>query len=175
LRSLCDFAVKRGWLRTNPATSIKLRAIKGDGFHTWSEEEIAQFEAHHPVGSKPRLALLLYTAQRRSDVVRIGRQHIRDGVLTVKQDKTGVTLAIPVHPELRAVLDAMASEHLTFLITATSKPYATHSVSNSETGATLLACRNIARRTGCARQRVADSPKPGAAPTRSWRSAVTRR
>src|SRR4029077_5164362 len=56
------------------------------------------------------------------DVVKMGRQHIRDGVLTVKQQKTGVTLAIPV-PELRAVLDATPSEHLTFLVTATGKPY----------------------------------------------------
>src|SRR5258708_1484023 len=125
LRSLCQFALKRGWLRADPTTNIKLRAIKGDGFHTWTDDEIAQFEAHHPVGSKPRLALalLFYTAQRRSDVVRMGRQHIRDGVLTVKQQKTGVTLAIPVHPHLQTVLDATPSEHLTFLVTATCKPY----------------------------------------------------
>ncbi len=85
---------------------------------------LCQF-AHHPIGTKPRLAfaLLLYTAQRRSDVVRMGRQHIRDGVLTVKQQKTGITLAIPVHPHLQTVLDATPSEHLTFLVTATGKPY----------------------------------------------------
>ena len=125
LRSLCQFAVKRGWLRADSTRDIKRRAIKGDGFHTWTDDEIAQFEAHHPIGSKPRLALalLFYTAQRRSDVVKMGRQHIRDGVLTVKQQKTGVALAIPVHPELRAVLDATLSEHLTFLVTATGKPY----------------------------------------------------
>src|SRR5262252_1063133 len=125
LRSLCQFGVKRRYLRSDPTANIKQRAIKGDGFHTWSEEEIAQFEARHPVGTKPRLAfaLLLYTAQRRSDVVRMGRQHIRDGVLTVKQQKTGVELPIPVHPHLQAVLDATPSQHLTFLITATGKPY----------------------------------------------------
>jgi len=125
LRSLCQFAVKRRYLRTDPTANIKQRAIKGDGFYTWSEEEIAQFESHHPVGTKPRLALalLLYTAQRRSDVAKMGRQHIRDGVLTVKQQKTGKPLAIPVHPHLQAVLDATPSEHLTFLVTATGKPY----------------------------------------------------
>jgi integrase len=125
LRSLCQFGVKRRYLRSDPTANIKQRAIKGDGFHTWTEEEIVQFEAHHPVGSKPRLALalLLYTAQRRSDIVRMGRQHIKDGVLMVKQQKTGATLAIPVHPHLQAVLDATPSEHLTFLVTATGKPY----------------------------------------------------
>jgi integrase len=125
LRSLCKFAVKRGFRRDDPTRDIKQRPVKGDGFHTWTDDEIAQFEAHHPIGTKPRLALalLLYTAQRRSDVVRMGRQHIKDGVITVKQQKTGVTLAIPVHPELRAVLDATPASHLTFLVTATGKPY----------------------------------------------------
>src|SRR5262249_20823881 len=125
LRSLCEFAVKRRYLRTNPTADIKLASIDSDGFHTLTEDEIAKFEAHYPIGTKPRLAfaLLLYTAQRRSDVVRMGRQHIRDGVLTVKQQKTGVTLAIPVHPHLQAVLDATPGEHLTFLVTATGKPY----------------------------------------------------
>src|SRR5262245_52079456 len=125
LRSLCQFSVKRRYLRTDPTANVKQRAIKGDGFYTLTEGEIAQFEAHHPVGTKPRLvfARLFYTAQRRSDVVRMGRQHIKDGVLTVKQQKTGVTLAIPVHPHLQAVLDGTPTEHLTFLTTTTDMPY----------------------------------------------------
>src|SRR5215510_5210016 len=59
LRSLCQFGVKRRYLRADPTRDIKLRAIKGDGFHTWTDDEIAQFEAYHPVGTKPRLALAL--------------------------------------------------------------------------------------------------------------------
>jgi Bacterial extracellular solute-binding protein, family 7 len=39
LRSLCKFAIKRGWLRADPTANIKQRAIKGDGFHTWTEDE----------------------------------------------------------------------------------------------------------------------------------------
>jgi hypothetical protein len=38
-------------------------------------------------------------------------------------EKTGKPLMIPVHPELRAILDATPSEHLTFLVTTTGKPY----------------------------------------------------
>ena len=129
LRSLCQFAVKRRYLRADPTANIKLASVKSDGFHCWTDAEIAQFEAHYPIGTKPRLALalLLHSAQRRSDVVRMGRQHIRetpDGpALYVKQRKTGVELLIPIHPELAAVLDATPSKHLTFLVTATGKPY----------------------------------------------------
>ena len=137
LRSLCQFAVKRRYLRADPTANIKLASVKSDGFHCWTDAEIAQFEAHYPIGTKPRLALalLLHSAQRRSDVVRMGRQHIRetpDGpALYVKQRKTGVELLIPIHPELAAVLDATPSEHLTFLVTATGKPYGDNHFSES--------------------------------------------
>jgi integrase len=171
LRSLCQFAVKRGWLRADPTANIKLRPIKGDGFHTWTDDEIAQFEAHHAIGSKPRLALalLLYTSQRRGDVIRIGRQHIRDGVLTVKQEKTGITLAIPVHPHLQAVLDATPNEHLTFLTTTTGKPYGGNHLSESfrewcnaaglpkhctAHGLRKAACRRLAE-AGCSANEIA--------------------
>ena len=171
LRSLCEFAIKRGWLRANPATSIKLAPIKSDGFHNWTDDEISLFEAHHQVGSKPRLALalLLYTAQRRGDVVRMGRQHIRDGMLTVRQTKTGATLAIPVHPELRAILDATPSENLTFLVTATGKPYGGNHFSESfrewcdaaglpkhcsAHGLRKAACRRLAE-AGCSANEIA--------------------
>ena len=87
------------------------------GFYSWTEDDIAAFEAKHAVGSQARLAfaLLLYTAQRRADVVRMGRQHVRDGLIHVRQSKTGTTLAIPLHSELRAVVDATPADHLTFL------------------------------------------------------------
>jgi hypothetical protein len=54
---------------------------KPGGFHSWTREEVEQFEARHLIGTKARLAmaLLLYTGQRRSDVVLFGRQHVRDG------------------------------------------------------------------------------------------------
>jgi integrase len=80
---------QRKLLRTDPTLGIRLKMPKSDGHHTWTEDEIAQFEAHHPVGSKPRLALglAIYTGQRRGDVIRLGRQHIRDGVLTLRPGK----------------------------------------------------------------------------------------
>jgi hypothetical protein len=75
LRHFTGWCVERKLARNDPTFSIRLRTPKSDGHATWSEDEIAQFEAHHPVGSKARfaLALGLYTAQRRADVIRIGR------------------------------------------------------------------------------------------------------
>jgi integrase len=65
----------------------------------------------------------------------MGRQHIRETrggpALYVKQRKTGKELLIPIYPELRAVLDATPGEHLTFLVTATGKPYGDNHFSES--------------------------------------------
>jgi integrase len=125
VKALMTYAVEEGWRKDNPTTGICRIKMRTDGFHTWDESEIAAFEKHHPIGSKARLALalLLYTAQRRSDVVRMGRQHIRDGVVHVRQQKTGTMLAIPMHPALAAVIEATPTEQLTFLTTSFGKPF----------------------------------------------------
>jgi integrase len=125
VKVLMAFAVKEGFRPDNPAAGIKSIKNKTDGYHTWTEGEIAQFEAKHPIGSKARLALalLLYTAQRRSDVVGMGRQHVRDGMVHVRQQKTKATLAIPLHPDLAAIIDATPSGHLNYLVTAHGKPF----------------------------------------------------
>jgi integrase len=101
-----------------PTLGIKLRRMTGDGFHTWTEEQIAQFESAHPIGSRERLAfaLGLFTAQRRGDVVAMGRQHVRNGLLHVTQQKTGKALAIPIHPELRTIIDMVTTTQLTFVM-----------------------------------------------------------
>ena len=125
VKALMAFAVEEGFRPDNPTTGIKRIPTRSDGFHSWSEAEIAQFEAHYPVGSKARLALALglYTAQRRSDVVSLGRQHICDGMLSMRQQKTRTTLVIPLHPALAAIIAATPSKHLTFLTTAYGKPF----------------------------------------------------
>ena len=103
VRHFIRWAEDRKLIDRDPTWGIRIKVPKSDGHHTWDETEIATFEAHHPVGSKARLALALglYTAQRRGDVIRIGRQHIRDGVLAVRQQKTGAMLAIPLSPNWR--------------------------------------------------------------------------
>jgi integrase len=124
-RHFAKWGLERRLLRNDPTLAIRVKMPKSDGYHTWTEDEIAAFEALHPIGSKPRLALALglYTAQRRSDVVRIGRQHIRDGVLTIRQQKTGATLMIPVHADLGRIIAATPTGHLTLLITKNGRSY----------------------------------------------------
>ena len=118
-------------IKEDPTVGIKpAKAAKTEGFHSWTEAEIAQYESHHAIGSRARLAmaLLLYTAQRRSDIVRMGPQHVRNGTIVVRAQKTsrttGETLEIPIHPALAEVLAATPSAHLTFLTTEAGAPFA---------------------------------------------------
>jgi integrase len=113
--------------------------------------------------------LLLYTAQRRSDVVKLGRQHIRSGVLHLRQQKTGRSLEIPVHPALQTILDVTASGHLTFLTTQAGKPFTPAGFTNwfrdrcneaglprgtSAHGLRKAACRRLAE-AGCSANLIA--------------------
>lgn len=125
LRGLMRFAVEIGIRRDDPTADIRPVKARAGGRHSWTEDEIAQFEARYPVGSRPRLAmaLLLYTAARRGDVVGLGPQHIRDGILSYRQSKTGVHVEMPVLPALAEAIAGAPSGHLTFLVTTFGKPF----------------------------------------------------
>ncbi len=125
LRAMMKHAVEAGLRADDPTRDVRAIRVKSSGFHSWADEEISQFEARHPVGSRARLALalLLHTGQRRSDVVRMGRQHMRDGILQVQQVKTGAELTIPVHPALPSIIAEMPANNLTFLTTQFGKPF----------------------------------------------------
>ena len=125
LRVLLSYAVDQEMIESNPATGLKKYRRKGEGFHIWSEDEIAQFEKQHKIGSRARvaLALLLHTAQRRGDVVRMGWQHVSDDAIAVRQEKTDNALLIPLHPELTQALKSLPRTNLTFLMTEKGAPF----------------------------------------------------
>ena len=110
----------------NPTEGVKRFKVKTDGFHSWTDFELRQFEERHPSGSKARLAyaLALYTGQRRQDVVRAGWQHVQNNEISVVQEKTQTRLLIRLHRALATELDQAPRENLTFLLTEYNKPFA---------------------------------------------------
>jgi integrase len=158
LRILMVHCILEGWRADDPTQGIKLAPVKSEGYRTWSEEDIAKFEAAHPIGSRARLAiaLLLFTAQRRADIVRLGRQHIRGGAIHLQQQKTGAVLSIPLHPDLATVIEATKGEHLTFLTTRGGKPFSAGSFANwfremcNEAGLSNLSAHGL-RKAACRR------------------------
>jgi integrase len=119
----------------NPTISVKLLKGKNkDGFHTWTNEEIERFEKRWPIGTRERLALdlLLYTGLARGDVVRLGRQHVTNGVITFQMEKgrgDGVVYP-PVLPILAASIAASKTGDLTFLVTERRTPFVKESFGN---------------------------------------------
>lgn len=127
LHLMMKHAVRSEMRPDDPTAGVDRVRYAKKGFATWTEEDIAAFEAKWPLGSRARLALalLLYTAQRRSDVIRMGPQHVKGDTLAVKQGKTGVELVIPMHPDLAAAIRACAlSGTSAFLITQKGDPFA---------------------------------------------------
>jgi hypothetical protein len=71
LRQVFAVAVANDLMDRNPAREVPYLQSGSSGFHSWTIEEVKKFEERHPIGCTARLAmaLLLYTGQRRSDVV----------------------------------------------------------------------------------------------------------
>lgn len=133
LKRLFKYAMKIKMRDTNPGDLTEPVGARSQGFHTWTEAEIAQYQAHHALGSKARLALelFLWTAKRRSDGVQLGRQHIQDGCFYGIDEKTGKPSWIPVAPQLQAAIDAMPKhEHLCFLVSERGRPFSAKSFGN---------------------------------------------
>jgi integrase len=133
LHTLFEHAIAINMIAGNPAAEVKKFKIKSDGFHTWTESQVAQFEGRHPVGGTARLALaLLLTGQRRSDVIRMGWQHIVGETIAVKQEKTGTPLLIPldIDPSLPESLASVPKTNMTFLVTKFGGPFTPVGFSN---------------------------------------------
>lgn len=129
LRHLYFVGIEDGLVDRDPTFGIKVKKPSTEGFHTWTPEECRQFEAHWALGTLPRkaYAIGLYLGCRRSDAVRIGRQHERANGTEVSygqhkgRARSLVTVDHPIVPPLREALDACPSKGLLWLETVHGK------------------------------------------------------
>lgn len=132
LRALMRLAVDSGWRRDDPTREARPIRYATKEIETWSEADIARFVDRWPLGTREHLALslLLYTGQRQSDVVRLGPQHVRDGRIELRQQKTGQGAAVPIHPALAEAIAAHPSGHAVYLVTSAGKPFSVAGLGN---------------------------------------------
>jgi integrase len=129
LRPMFSWAMQHEHVANNIARDLERIAAKSDGHATWTDEDVAAFEARHPIGTKARLAfaLLLYTGMRKSDVVELGRQHVKDGWISKPQYKGrsrhAQMIEIPMLESLAEIIAASETGDLTYLVTAYGKPF----------------------------------------------------
>ena len=138
LRALFKWALAEDRVPEDPTLGVTRVKIESTGYPTWSEAEIAQYRQRHPLGTMARLAmeLLLTTAARRGDVVKLGPQHVEGGTITFNQSKTKIreeaSLTMPLHPDFCSALKAMPPPKVvrltattTFLTTSFGQPFKT--------------------------------------------------
>lgn len=158
LRLLLNFAVDIGMIPSNPMAGMKGYKSDSEGYHDWTDAEIAQFIARHPLGTKAHLALMLMlcTGQRKSDAVRMGWGDVANGMIRVRQQKTGTPLMIPILPTLQAALADLPKDAPAFLLTEYGRPYSAAGFGNwmrercDEAG--LTNCSSHGLRKACARR-----------------------
>jgi integrase len=123
-------------LRGNPARDVKFfKPKRQGGHHSWTVQEVEQYEARHPLGTTARLALalLLYTGQR-SDVVLLGRQHVRNGSLQFTQHKNRnrrpIRLQLPILPALQTAIEAGPTGDLAFMVNKLGRAFTANGFGN---------------------------------------------
>jgi site-specific recombinase XerD len=112
-------------LREDPTLGVAAPKLpKSRGYHSWADAEIAAYRAHWPCGTQQRLVFefTLETVSRRTELVRLGRQHVANGWIRIERIKGSEDVHIPLTPDLMAAIDAMPRTDLTFIVTASGKP-----------------------------------------------------
>lgn len=134
MRGLFRWAAAAEHVAADPTDGVKNPKRKDEGgFPAWNEDDVAAFQKRWPLGTKERvwLDVLLYTGLRRGDAVRIGKQHVRDGIATIRTEKTGADVALPILPVLQATLDAGPTGDLAFICGERGQPLTKESFGNA--------------------------------------------
>lgn len=125
MSALCKWAVKNGHMKENHALNVDRRKLEGDGFPVWELEDVRAFCITWPIGTRERLAMELgmHTGLRRSDLVRIGHQHIKDGVLAITTQKTNTRITVELPARVLDIIEATRTGELHLLTTEYKKPF----------------------------------------------------
>jgi integrase len=133
MRGLFRWALKARLVKIDPTAGVdNPPRPQTDGFAPWSDDDIAAYESRWKIGTRQRvwLDVLIYTGLRRGDAVRLGRQHVRNSVATIKTEKTGTEVTLPILPVLEATLKAGPCGDLTFIAGESGRPLAKEAFGN---------------------------------------------
>jgi integrase len=133
MRGLFKWAADAGLVKEDPTDRIKTVKPKIKGFPPWGEEDVTAYRNRWPIGTRQRvwLEVLIGTGLRRGDAVMLGKQHVRDGIATIKTEKTGTEVTISISPELADILSIGPTGDLHFICNALGKPFTKASFGNA--------------------------------------------
>jgi integrase len=131
VRALFDWCIseKRYGITDNPTTGVKrLKVAATEGFTSWTEADVERFVARWPAGTMEYRALvvLLWSGQRRTDVVEFGWHKFEGEMIVFEQSKTGRKMKLPLSASLAAELpprNVVGIKPLPFLLMTTGEPF----------------------------------------------------
>ncbi|TPN26587.1 integrase [Mesorhizobium sp. B2-3-3] len=126
-----DWAIKRKYLKTNPARGIDPVYTKGDGAQPWKAADVRAFFAKHKPGTKPHVAMssLLWTGCRIEDLTVLGRSYecLIDGIEALRWTplkKGSSEVIIPFLKPLKETTRAPKVQGATYVLGPRGRPYA---------------------------------------------------
>jgi integrase len=122
---LFKWAKKNNHVDIDPTVGVDRLKVKSDGFPAWDESDIRLFCAKWKIGTPQRLALeiAMHTGLRRSDLVKVGRQHLRQNELSIRTEKTGALITVELPQRVLDIIDATKTGDMHFLVTSFNKPF----------------------------------------------------
>jgi integrase len=127
LRSFFKFCVDRDWILKNPAKALKPpkeTSIEKKPYDTDELDKIAWaiplFPAMGIYGEENSkrigafIATLRWTGLRIRDVVQLKRTAIEGEMITIRTQKNGVKVQLPIHPDMKAGLETMKNSDYFF-------------------------------------------------------------
>ena len=135
MRGLFRWALDAEHIKMDPTAGVKNpENPKNNGFPVWTEEDVEAYQQRWPLGTRQRvwLDVLLYTGLRRSDAVRIGKQHVRNGIATLRTEKGGETIEVtlPILAVLQQTLAAGPTGDLAWICGEAGGPFVKESFGN---------------------------------------------
>jgi integrase/recombinase XerD len=135
LRGLYGWALDQEHVDRDPTREVKRNTPRTEGIHTWTPAEIRRFMARWPLGTAPRVAMvvMLYTGARRGDAFRLGPQYVyrRRGEDRLRftpaktEETSGLVVDIPVRPELKEALAAGPTCDEAWIVGHRGRPFQT--------------------------------------------------
>lgn len=122
LSTMIAWGIPREYAETNPCREIG-KVSGGDGWPEWEEADVEYARQNLPARLWHAAALALHSGQRQGDLLRMDWAMIREGVLHVRQEKTGTRLWIPLHRNLAAVLETIPRTSTRILTNASGRPW----------------------------------------------------
>ncbi|MFY9287909.1 MAG: tyrosine-type recombinase/integrase [Alphaproteobacteria bacterium] len=107
---LYTFGIDREMVTINPAQNIK--KLKLGEIRPWTPEEVELVRTKADPHIQLATALALFTGQRLGDVAKMRWDQIVDDGIEIAQQKTGSSLWVPLHPELKDLLERTKAERL---------------------------------------------------------------